>query len=139
VNSVQGLSEQDELAATKHVADPAWSTLWTASRAWTWEARAGESVPRPLAGGPDQERSGEHVPDQAGTRDFTFCSELALQVEQLIAVPIANPSRIEPEQHAYQTRVHTGWTPIRARPTRVILSSRLSWSVSAAVPAAVIS
>lgn len=102
------------------------------------EDRADDEV-RPLAGGPDQERSGEHVPDQAGTRDFTFCSELALQVEQLIAVPIANPSRIEPEQHAYQTRVHTGWTPIRARPTRVILSSRLSWSVSAAVPAAVIS
>lgn len=101
------------------------------------EDRAGDQA-RPLAGRPDLERSGEHVPDQPRARDLTSCPQLVFKVEKLIAVPIPNPSRVELEQRAHQTRAHTGWTPIRARPTRVIFSSRRSWSVSAAVPAAVI-
>jgi hypothetical protein len=77
-------------------------------------------------------------PDQPRARDLTLRPQLVFKVEKLIAVPIPDPSWIELEQRAHQTRAHAGWTPIRARPTRVIFSSRLSWSVSAAVPAAVI-
>jgi hypothetical protein len=56
------------------------------------EARSDHEVR--AASGPDQERSGEHVPNQAHARDVTVRAELVLKVEQLNAIPIANPSRI---------------------------------------------
>jgi hypothetical protein len=45
-------------------------------------------------GGPGQERSGEHVPNQAQRRDVALVGELVLKVEQLVAKSIANPSRV---------------------------------------------
>jgi hypothetical protein len=101
------------------------------------EDRAGDET-RPPAGKPDQERPGKHVADQPRTRDLTLRPQLVFKIEKPLAVAIPNPSRIELEQRARHTRAHAGWTPIRARPTRVICSSRRSWLVSAAVPAAVI-
>jgi len=81
---------------------------------------------RPLAGRPDQERSGEHVADQSRARDLTARAQFVFKGEKLLAVPIPDSSWIQLEQRAHQTRAHAGWIPIRARPTRVIFSSRLS-------------
>jgi hypothetical protein len=68
----------------------------------TDEERGPEDEVRP-AGRPNQERPGEHVPDQPHAREITLRTELVLKVQQLIAISIANPSRIELEQRARQT------------------------------------
>ena len=101
------------------------------------EDRSGDEVS--AADGPGQERSSEHVPNEAPTRHIALSPQLVLKVQQLIAIPIADPPRIQLEQRARQTRTHAAWTPSRASPTRVIFSSCVSWSISAAVPSAVIS
>lgn len=78
------------------------------------------------SGRPNQERSSEHVPHQPHAREITLPPELGLEVQKLIAIPIANPPRIQSEQRARQAGAHAPWTPTRARPTRAIIASRLS-------------
>ena len=68
----------------------------------TDEERRPEHEVRP-AGTPDEERPGEHVPNQPHAREITLRPELVLKVQQLMAIPIANPSRIQLEQRARQT------------------------------------
>jgi hypothetical protein len=53
------------------------------------------------AGSPDQERSGNHVLNQARMRDVALRADLVLEVEKLIAVPLANLSRVQLEQGAH--------------------------------------
>jgi hypothetical protein len=57
------------------------------------EERCPDHEVRP-SGWPDQERRGEHVPNQPHAREITLSPELVLEVEQFMAVPIAHPSWI---------------------------------------------
>lgn len=101
------------------------------------EERRPDHQVRP-AGRPSQERPGEHVPNQLHAGELTLRPEFVLKVQQLVAISVANPSRIELEQRARQAGAHALWTPIRVSPTRAIIASRVSCSVSASVPSAVI-
>ncbi len=47
-----------------------------------------------LAGRPDRERSGEHVPNQAHSGYIPLRPKLVLKLEQLTAITIDDPTRI---------------------------------------------
>ena len=81
---------------------------------------------RPLVVRPDQQRPGQHVPDQLRARDVAVRSQLVFEIQKLIAISFPDPAWIELEQRARRPRAHAGVIPIRARPTRMIFSSRRS-------------